>query len=79
MAGPRIEIHANPMPKPVACHTPATIPFHWPQQVHDDLLRDEAMGILEKVPLGEPTEWCQAWSLPGNMMDLPAALWICHH
>ena len=58
MAGPPIEIHVDPLAKPVACHTPATIPLHWQQKVHDDLLRDEAMGILEKVPHGEPTQWC---------------------
>ena len=32
--------------------------IHWQQKVHDDLLRDEAMKILEKVPHGEPTQWC---------------------
>ena len=58
MAGPPIKIHVDPLAKLVACHTPATIPLHWQQKVHDDLLRDEAMGILEKVPHGEPTQWC---------------------
>ena len=37
---------------------PASIPLHWQQQVHADLLRDEALGILEKVPHEEPTQWC---------------------
>ena len=58
MAGPPIEIHVSPSAKPRAFLTPASIPLHWQQQVHADLLRDEALGILEKVPHGEPTQWC---------------------
>lgn len=58
MAGPPIEIHVDPSAKPVAVHTPASIPLHWQDKVHEDLLRDEALGILEKVPHGEATQWC---------------------
>ena len=58
MAGSPIEIHVSPSVKPRAFHTLASIPLHWQQQVHADLLRDEALEILEKVPHGEPTQWC---------------------
>ena len=58
MTGPPIEIHVDPHAKPVACHTPAPIPLHWQEKVREDLLRDEALGILEKVPHGNPTTWC---------------------
>ena len=58
MTGPPIEIHVDPHAKPVACHTPAPIPLHWQEKVREDLLRDEALGILEKVPHGDPTTWC---------------------
>ena len=58
MAGPPLEIHIDPDAKPIACHTPASIPLHWQQKVYEDLLRDEALGILERVPDGEPTTWC---------------------
>ena len=58
MAGPPIEIHVSPSAKPRAFHTPASIPLHWQQQVHANLHRNEALGILEKVPHGEPTQWC---------------------
>ena len=77
MAGPPIEIHMDPLTKPIACHTPSPIPLHWQQKVHDDLIRDEAMGILEKVPHGEPTECAIAWSLSENMIDPLAVQWIC--
>ena len=58
MAKPPIEIHVRASAKPRAFHTPASIPLHWQQQVHADLLRDETQEILEKVPHGEPTQWC---------------------
>ena len=58
MEGPPIEIHVDPAATPKACHTPATVPLHWQQRVHDDLLRDEALGVIERVPYGEPVTWC---------------------
>ena len=58
MEGPPIEIHVDPAATPKACHTPANIPLHWQQRVYDDLLRDEALGVIERVPYGEPVTWC---------------------
>ena len=58
MAGPPIEIHVSPSAKPRAFYTPAFIPLHWQQQTHAELLRDEALEILEKFPHREPTQWC---------------------
>ena len=56
--GSPIEIHIDPFAKPVAVNTPALIPLHWQDKVHEDLLRDEALGILERVPHGELILWC---------------------
>ena len=58
MEGPPVEIHVDPAAPPKACHTPAPVPLHWQQRVYDDLLRDEALGVIERVPYGEPTTWC---------------------
>ena len=58
MDGPPIKIHIDKYVKPKACHTPAPIPIHWQEKVHVDLLRDEALGVIERVPYGEPVEWC---------------------
>ena len=58
MGGPPVEIHVDPATRPKACHTPAPVPLHWQQGVYEDLLRDEALGIIECVPYGEPTTWC---------------------
>ena len=58
MDGPSVEIHVDPNAKPRASHTPATIPLHWQQKVHDDLLLDESLGVIERVPYGKPVIWC---------------------
>ncbi len=58
MEGPPVEIHIDPSATPKAYHTAATIPLHWQDRVHDDLLRDEALGVIERVPYGEPVTWC---------------------
>ena len=55
---PPIEIHVSETAKPKACHTAATVALHWQEQVHKDLIRDEALGVIEKVPYGEPVSWC---------------------
>ena len=58
MEGPPIEIHVDESATPKACHTPANVPLHWQKQVYEDLLRDEALGVIERVPYGEPVTWC---------------------
>ena len=58
MAGPPIKIHLDASAKPRACHTAKPIPLHWQEKVKNDLLRDEALGVLQKVPYGIPVTWC---------------------
>ena len=71
MAGSPIEIHVNPSAKPVACHSPASIPLHWQEKVYQDLLRDEALNILEKVTHSEPTQWCDRMVLTTKHDNTP--------
>ena len=58
MTGPPVEIHLKDDALPKAVHKPAPVPVHWQDQVYKDLLRDEALGVVEKVPYGEPVTWC---------------------
>jgi len=58
MTGPPIKLHIDPNAKPVTMRTPAPVPLHWQEQVEKDLNRDVALGVLERVPHGEPTSWC---------------------
>ena len=58
MEGPPIQIHVDPNAKPVCLTKPAPIPLHWQERVEEELNRDVAMGVLERVPFGEATTWC---------------------
>ena len=58
MEGPPIQFHIAPDTKPIAFRKPAPVPLHWQEQVEQDLLRDVSLGVLERVPHGEPTNWC---------------------
>ena len=58
MTGSPVEIHLKDVAKPVAYHKESSIPLHWQERVHMDLKRDEALGVIERVPFGEPAEWC---------------------
>ena len=57
ISGPPLHFSLKPDAKPVAVHTPATIPIHWLKEVKEQLDRDVAMGVLELVPPNEPTIW----------------------
>ena len=50
MTGPPVEMHVEEKAKPKTYHTAAPIPLQWQDQVLKDLERDEALGVIEKVP-----------------------------
>ena len=58
MSGPPVEIHIDPKAKPMCASVPSQVPLHWEAQVKSDLERDELLGVIEKVPYGEPCLWC---------------------
>ena len=58
ITGPPLKIHIDPNAKPVAFLKPSSVPLHWQKQVEDELERDVALGVIERVPHGEPTVWC---------------------
>ena len=77
MEGPDLEIHIGPDVIPRVCHTPSPIPIHWQKQVEDDIRRDKALGILERVPYDVPVTWCHRMvgtrkqdGTPGRTVDL---------
>ena len=65
MEGPPIEIHVDPTATPKACHTTATVASSQ-QQVYEDLLRDKALGVIERMPYGEPVTWCHRMMITGK-------------
>ena len=58
MEGPPIQIHVDPNATPVKFTKPAPVYLHWQKRVEEELERDIDIGVLERVPLGEPTTWC---------------------
>ena len=38
--------------------SPLPVPVHWKEEVQRQLEINEQLGIIEKVPIGEPVEWC---------------------
>ena len=58
MSSEPLKLHVNPDAKPVACHKPALVPIHWQDKVLQDLERDVAIGVLEKVDANTPVTWC---------------------
>ena len=59
MTGPDTELHIDPSATPKAFNTPAIVPLHWQEEVEEQIKNDVALGVLEKVPVGEPSAWCQ--------------------
>ena len=66
MDGSPTEIHVDETATPKACHTAAVLPLHWRDWVHADLLQDEALGVIEKVPYEEPVTWCHRMVVTGK-------------
>ena len=55
---PPLRLYVSEDAKPVAVHQPAQVPAHWVQDVKAGLDRDERLGVIERVPVNEPTRWC---------------------
>ena len=58
MHGPPLKIYMQKGVKPIASHSPIPVPLHWHKKVKAGLDRDEAIGVIERVPAGTPTTWC---------------------
>ena len=44
--------------QPAYVTTPIPVPHHWKEKVKADLDRDIRLGIIEKVPQGNMSQWC---------------------
>ena len=52
-----MKIHVDAGAKPVAKHKPTYVPLHWKERVKADIEKDVRLGIIERIPDGEPVEW----------------------
>ena len=64
-----VHIHVDPEAKPHAHHVPIPVPFHWKEQVKQDLDNDIAREIIEPVPIGSPVDWCSKMIVTAKKMD----------
>jgi len=55
MTCPEVALHVDDAAVPYVANTPAPVPLHWQNAVKEQLDNDVAMGVLEKVPIGEPS------------------------
>ena len=55
---PPLRLHVDPAAKPVACHRPGNLPAHLMESVKAELDRYVRTGVLRKVWVNGPVEWC---------------------
>ena len=53
-----MKLHVDKNAVPKAVHTPLKIPMHWEEEVMKQIEDDVKLGVLEKVPYGQPSQWC---------------------
>ena len=73
------KLHIDQNADPVAVHKPVPVPIHWMKDLNDQLDMDVRLGVIEKVPIGEPVTWCHRLVLtpkkdgsPRRTVDLQA-------
>ena len=63
----------------VAANTPANIPLHWQEQLKKDLLRDERLGVIERVPTANQLPGVIEWLSLGSTTTALSARLTYHH
>ena len=58
VTGPPLKLHVDPDAEPKAVHIPSAVPIHWEESIKQQLLDDVNLGVLERVPHGQPSKWC---------------------
>ena len=67
---PPLRLFVDPAATPVAISSPSAVPHHWMADVKAGLERDERLGVIEKVPVNDPIEWCSRM-----VIAAPGAWW----
>ena len=62
-----MEIRVDPTARPVVTRRSPNVPVHWQDDVAAQLKRDEALGVIERVPANTPVTWLH------NMVLTPKA------
>ena len=54
----QLNVISSGFPKIGGASEESTIELHWQEDVKKQLNDDVSLGVLEKVPIGEPSSWC---------------------
>ena len=57
MTGPPMKVNISESATPYITRRPPRVPIHWRAQVIEQLDRDIALGVIERVPPGTPDSW----------------------
>ena len=79
MEGPPISLHVQDNSTPVRAFTLAPVALHWQEKVKSELDRDVNLGVLERVPYGETTDWCSRMVITKKADGGPSTPLIFHH
>ena len=66
-----MEIHMKEGTTAKAFHTSAPVPLFWQNRVEEGLFRNEELGIIERVPYGEPVDWCHRMVITAKHDNIP--------
>ena len=71
MSGPPVKLMIDKDAKPVARHSPISVPIYWQEEVKAGLDRDVQLRVIEPVPIGEPVTWCHHMVVCANKNGTP--------
>ena len=63
MSGPPMDLKIDSEAKPVARHTPNTVPINLQEATKASLDKDVRLGVIRPVPANTPTKWCHAMAV----------------
>ena len=58
ITGPPLKIFVKKNAQPIAVHKPVPVAVHWREEVRKELERDCKLGVLDKVDVNNPADWC---------------------
>ena len=71
MTGPPMKVNINEDATPYVTRRPARVPIHWKSAVEQQLDRDIALGVIERVPPGTPDSWMHSMVITAKSDGTP--------